>query len=67
MLTCAKCASTRFRHSGFRFSDFLPLLDLRLPVRCRDCGERAYARISDAAAIRRADRVRHFHRRQKRA
>lgn len=40
---CEACGASRFRLSRFRFSDVLPLLVFRYPVRCLKCSERTYA------------------------
>jgi hypothetical protein len=59
MKICGKCVSTRFRCSHLRPTDFLWLLTLCLPVRCRDCQERAYTNVFTAWSIRRDERIRH--------
>ena len=42
-LRCRICGFSDFRTARMRGTDFLRLLILQYPVRCRNCRERAYA------------------------
>jgi len=58
-MRCAKCGSNQFRYSRIRLSDFLELLLLRFPVRCRICNRRTFTGLRNAMKIQQADTVRH--------
>lgn len=47
-LVCAQCGAAEFQSSRVRFSDLIWLLQLRLPVRCRNCMKRLHAPIGMA-------------------
>jgi len=51
---CPNCYSGALRLSKLRSSDLGLLLTLRYPVRCKDCGERAYGFIWQVLAHRQA-------------
>lgn len=53
-LYCRTCGISNFRISHFRFrsKDLLRLLLLRLPVRCLNCEERAFASLSQFLKVR---------------
>jgi len=60
-LFCRSCGLTDFRTSRIRFrlSDLARLLILRLPVRCRNCHERAFSSLRQYLKLRNAGRARH--------
>jgi hypothetical protein len=57
-MNCPYCDSPKLRNSQLRASDFSQMLLMRLPVRCRNCQERCYVRMSEARQIRRASMIR---------
>ena len=50
---CKYCGSNNIRPSLFQSSDWIHLLLLRHPIRCRSCRERSYVSIFRIAEIRR--------------
>ncbi len=57
-MTCHTCGFSNFRLSRFRFGDLSRLAVLQYPVRCRNCGTRAYSGWLSAFAIYRTRKTR---------
>lgn len=57
-MNCPYCDSARLRNSQFRAADFVHVLLLRLPVRCRECQERSYVSIARSRQIQRESKLR---------
>jgi hypothetical protein len=58
-MRCSNCGSNQFRYSRIRLSDFLELLLLRFPIRCRICNRRNFTGLRNAMNIQQADTTRH--------
>ena len=57
-MNCPFCDSATLRGSRFQAVDFLRLLLLRMPVRCRNCQERSYVSVAQALKMKRESKVR---------
>ena len=55
---CYFCGSSKFRASRFRSTDLPQALLLQFPVRCRRCGRRTYAPLSEFLKLRSARKSR---------
>ena len=57
-MQCKRCGSEQFRTSRLQLKDYVWMVLLVRPVRCRRCEQRAHATLAEAERIRQQDHVR---------
>jgi hypothetical protein len=57
-LFCHECGSTDLRTSHLRPRDYIRLMIMKYPVRCRTCMARTYAPLGPALALPRSQHLR---------